>query len=181
MKITDCTSCKLHRGRTNIVNGEGPNPCRIAFIGEAPGFSEDLSGRPFVGRSGELLRACMIQAGFDLSEVYITNIVKCRPPNNRDPLNLEIITCSAKHLFIELYTEIKPKIIVAVGRVAANYFRPGTRITEEHGKVFDHNTGREPIKYKFIPIYHPAYILRNNSKTQEFVDDFKKIYEQYKA
>ena len=169
----DCKRCGLCTTRTNIVFGEGNPFAEILFIGEGPGKNEDHSGRPFVGKAGELLDRGLQGAGLTRDDVYITNIVKCRPPNNRDPSLEEIGAC-----YGFLYGQIKamrPKLVVTLGRLAASTIlnRP-VKITKEHGKI----QGEFP-DIPNLPVFvilHPAYILRNrNTKIEESF--FESIYE----
>lgn len=158
-EIGDCQRCKLSKGRTHIVFGEGDADARIMFIGEAPGKEEDLQARPFVGEAGQLLTRLIEKMGFKREDVYIANIVKCRPPMNRDPQEDEISTCLP---FLEKQIEvISPKIIIALGKISAYVLLaikvPISKfsISKIRGKFYD---------YKGIPVmptFHPAYLLRN--------------------
>jgi DNA polymerase len=153
--------------RTNLVFGEGDPDCDILFIGEAPGAQEDEQVRPFVGRSGQLLRKCIREAGFKEEDVYITNIVKRRPPENRDPLPEEI--AAYKPYLTRQIEIIDPKIIVPLGRFSMNYFLPEAKITRDQGKVFR-------LKGKLIyPMFHPAVALRNPAYMKDFVSGMKKL------
>lgn len=155
------------RGEANLVFGEGDPHARIVFIGEAPGKDEDEQIRPFVGRSGQLLRAMIRDVGLREDEVYITNIVKRRPPNNRDPLPEEI---AAYRPYLKRQLQlINPEIIVPLGRFSMNYFLPEAKISRDQGKAF-HVLG----KYIF-PIFHPAAALRSPSMKREFVASFAKL------
>lgn len=158
-------------GRTNVVFGEGNPDARLLFIGEAPGRDEDLEGKPFVGRSGRLLTKTLEAYGIDRSEVYITNIVKCRPPNNRKPLPLEAKTCKNLLLFNQIKI-IKPQIICTLGSFALQELLDQTvQITKIRGI---------PIIWEgitIIPTYHPAYILRNPSELKSLVLDIEKVAE----
>lgn len=153
--IGDCQRCKLAQYRTNLVFGAGSASARLMFIGEAPGKEEDLQGLPFVGDAGMLLTRLIVKMGMRREDVYIANILKCRPPLNRDPEDDEISACRE---FIEKQIRIiRPQIIMALGRVAAQVLleMPNLRITSARGHFFD---------YKGIPImptFHPAYLLRN--------------------
>ncbi|MCD6572759.1 MAG: uracil-DNA glycosylase [Thermoplasmata archaeon] len=159
-RIKECRKCRLWKSRKNPVAGEGSEKARIMFVGEAPGKNEDEQGRPFVGKAGQFLNKTLNENGIERSSVYITNVVKCRPPNNRDPLPDEINACSP---YLEMQIEIiKPEIIVALGRFASYFilslygFKPRP-ISEIHGKIFS-----SPINgIKIIPMYHPAACIYN--------------------
>ncbi|RJQ52813.1 MAG: uracil-DNA glycosylase [Nitrospiraceae bacterium] len=173
-EIGDCTRCKLSRKRTNLVFGEGPHDAGIMFIGEGPGRDEDIQARPFVGEAGKLLTNLIVKLGLTREEVYIANIVKCRPPNNREPDEEEIATCMP---FVERQAEIiKPGVIVSLGRISAQSLL-GTRISisKIRGRFFD---------YKGIPLmptFHPAYLLRNPKDKWLTWDDMKKVLEKLKG
>lgn len=152
---------------TKLIFGEGSASASIVFIGEAPGAKEDVEGRPFVGRSGQLLRRMIRESGFKESSVYITNIVKRRPPDNRDPSREEI---EAYRPYLQEQLDIiHPKIIVPLGRFSANYFLPSMKILKDQGKVFEHD-GR-----KVIPMLHPAAALRSTKWMKLFVGGFKTL------
>lgn len=152
-ELGDCVRCKLHEGRTNIVFGEGDPNARLMFVGEGPGADEDKQGRPFVGRAGQLLDKMISAMTLDRSEVYIANVVKCRPPGNRDPQADEIATCLP---FLEAQIEaIEPKVIVALGRVSACVLL-GTRKALGQLRGRFHYPGEIPI----MPTYHPSFLLR---------------------
>ena len=151
----------------NLVFGEGDSESRVVFIGEAPGFEEDKQVRPFVGRSGQLLRKNIRDIGWKEENVYITNIVKRRPPANRDPSPDEI---EAYKPYLTRQLEIiKPKIVVTLGRFSMNYFLPEAKISLDHGKVFRFDG------FLLYPIYHPAAALRSTGMKDEFEDNFKKL------
>ncbi|MBI2024981.1 MAG: uracil-DNA glycosylase [Candidatus Harrisonbacteria bacterium] len=152
---------------TNLVFGEGSPDCAVMFIGEAPGEQEDIQKRPFVGRGGQLLNKMIEKIGWKREDVYITNIVKRRPPNNRDPLPEEIATYQP---YLQKQIEIiNPKIIATLGRFSMAYFNPNLKISRDHGKVFRMN-GR-----LFVPFYHPAAVLRNPNLISEYEAEFKKL------
>jgi len=167
--IGDCTRCKLCRGRTKLVFGEGSSEADLVFVGEAPGREEDLAGRPFVGEAGRLLTR-IIENGMGLTrdEVYICNVVKCRPPKNRDPEADEIGACiSFLNKQIEL---INPQVICILGRVAGQeLLGKDLKITWERG--IWHSFMDIPV----MPTYHPAYILRNPSAKRQVWEDIQKI------
>lgn len=171
--VNKCKRCPLHRTRTNVVFGEGNTKANMIFIGEGPGFYEDKMGRPFVGRAGQLLDKMIEAIGLRREEVYITNIVKCRPPNNRNPLEEESDICIE---FLRWQVKIiDPTIIVCLGAVAArNIIDRNFKITRQRGIWF--NRG----KYSIIATYHPAALLRDQSKKREAWEDFKSIREKYK-
>lgn len=153
-EIGDCTRCKLHKGRTNIVFGEGNPSARLMFIGEGPGKEEDIKGRPFVGEAGQLLDRLIGRMGFRREEVYIANIVKCRPPGNRDPEEDEVGTCIG---FLEQQIDIiRPEVIMTLGRIAAHSLLDiKVPITKLRGKFQRHDGTL------VMPTFHPAYLLRN--------------------
>ncbi len=155
------------KGSANLVFGEGDINCALMFIGEAPGFNEDLQKRPFVGRAGQLLDKLIVEIGWKRPDVYITNIVKRRPPDNRDPLPEEI---EAYKPYLARQIEIiNPKVIATLGRFSMNYFLPFAKISRDHGKVFQAE-GRI-----IFPLYHPAAALRATAVMEELKTDFKKL------
>lgn len=166
-QIKTCRSCRLCEMATNAVVGEGSLDAQIVFIGEAPGEAEDLSGRPFVGRAGKLLSSLIEEIGLSREQVWIGNIIKHRPPANRDPMQDEIEACSP---FLEKQLEIiKPKLIVTLGRFSMSFFYSSGKITHHHG-VLIHTP-----KYKIFPVYHPAAALRNPTFDRALKEDFRKI------
>jgi len=169
-ELGDCKRCKLHRTRRTIVFGEGNEKATLMFIGEGPGYDEDVQGKPFVGRAGQLLTKIIESVNLSREEVYITNIIKCRPPQNRNPESDEIQSC---HPFLmKQISVIQPKIICALGTFSAQtLLKTDTKITALRGKVYD----LEGIKV--IPTYHPAFLLRNPEKKREVWEDMKKIVE----
>ena len=153
----------------NLVFGEGNIDCAVMFVGEAPGFNEDMQKRPFVGRAGKLLDECIVGIGWKRADVYITNIVKRRPPDNRDPLPEEI---EAYKPYLARQIEIiNPKVIATLGRFSMNYFLPLAKISRDHGKIFEAE-GRI-----IFPLYHPAAALRATAVMNELKEDFKKLRE----
>lgn len=164
----DCHGCDLADTRTNVVFGVGSRASKLVFIGEGPGEQEDIKGEPFVGRAGNLLDDELAIIGLDRSKVYICNIVKCRPPHNRDPLNTEQDAC-AKWLEAQMAL-LQPKIVVCLGRIAAGaLISPDFRITRQHGQWFE----KDGIKY--MAMYHPAALLRDESKRPETFVDLKTL------
>jgi len=158
---------KIPLRNSNLVFGEGSEDAEVCFVGEAPGFYEDREGRPFVGRAGKLLDKLIDDVGWKREEVYITNIVKKRPPGNRDPLPGEIAAFSP---YLSRQIEIiNPKIIVPLGRFAMNYFLPTAKISKDQGRLFW--WGQKLI----IPIYHPAAALRSTKVMGELEKSFRKI------
>lgn len=154
-------------GKANLVFGEGDQDAKVLFIGEAPGFHENEQRRPFVGQAGKLLNNLLSQIGWKRESVYITNIVKRRPPENRDPLPNEI---EAYKPYLARQIEIlNPKIIATLGRFSMNYFLPETKISRDHGNKFTSG------KYIIFPLYHPAAALRSTNVFKELEDDFKKL------
>jgi DNA polymerase len=174
-ELGECVRCRLSKDRKSIVFGEGNPDARLMFIGEAPGREEDLQGRPFVGDAGMLLTRLIERMGLRRSDVYIANIVKCRPPMNRDPEKDEIATCRS---FIERQIEIiRPEVIVTLGRIALQTLmdRPDIKITGARGNFFD---------FKGIPVmptFHPAYLLRNPKDKWLTWTDAQKVMKRLKG
>jgi len=156
-EIGNCSKCKLHESKKNYVPGEGSAEPDIIFIGEGPGEAEDNSGRPFVGKAGQLLDKLIGRMGYSRESIFIGNILKCRPPGNRDPLPDEVAACKP---YLERQIDIlKPKVIVCLGKVALNnLLGQNYSIMKERGKLFYFKN--TPV----IPTYHPAYILRQSTK-----------------
>lgn len=166
-QIAVCTRCELHRAATNPVPGEGNPDARILLIGEAPGFHEDTHGKPFVGNSGKFLTQLLEKAGLTREDVFITNVVKHRPPGNRDPLPDEMAACA--HFLEEQIEIIDPDVIVTLGRFSLSRYFPGERISKIHGQPKEIN-GRY-----VVPMYHPAAALHNGSLRPEIEADFQKL------
>lgn len=161
---------------TNPVPGEGNPDAKILFIGEAPGAQEDKLGRPFVGASGKFLDEMLASIGLQRVDVFITNIVKFRPPDNRDPKPDEIKACLPS--LLEQISVIKPKIIIFLGRHSMNVFFPELKISEAHGKPMKrtiNRSGSKSIEAIFLPLYHPAAALYNGGMRQTLLEDFLKI------
>ncbi len=169
-EVAACTRCPLHRTRTHAVPGEGPAAAEIMLIGEGPGFHEDRQGRPFVGSSGKFLTQLLAEAGLQRSDVWIGNVIKCRPPNNRDPQPAELQACSA---FLERQiAAINPKIIITLGRFSMGRFFPGARITRVHGQM-------KQVNGRFvIPMFHPAAALHNPKYRPLIMEDFARLPQQ---
>ncbi len=169
--ILECP-CSLRDSATQAVPGEGSATADIMFIGEAPGKNEDLQGVPFVGAAGKFLNEMLATIGLQREDIYITNIVKYRPPENRDPLPKEIAACMPwLHEQIRI---IQPKIIVTLGRHAMEHFIPGKKISEVHGQAFRRNFP-DIGPQVFFALYHPAAALYNGGMRQTLIEDFKKI------
>lgn len=172
--VGNCKKCRLHELRKTIVFGEGDPSAQLMFIGEGPGQDEDTTGRPFVGRAGQLLTKIIEAMGLKREKVYIANIVKCRPPGNRTPADDEVIACSP--YLIEQISVIKPKIIVALGAPATcMLFNKKIKISEVRGKFYDWKDG-----VKLMPTFHPAYLLRNPIDKKLVWEDMKKVMELLK-
>ena len=167
--IGDCTRCKLHGlGRTQIVFGVGNPDADLMFVGEAPGRDEDLQGFPFVGRAGQLLTKIIEAISLKREDVYIANVIKCRPPDNRNPEPDEVASCEP-FLFRQIDI-IKPRVIVALGKFGAQtLLRTLDPISRLRGRVFDYRGA------KLIPTFHPAYLLRNPSSKREVWEDMKLV------
>lgn len=165
-----CTRCPLAtQGRTNIVFGHGNPNAKLMFVGEGPGRDEDLQGLPFVGRAGKLLTKIIEAMGIRRADVYISNVVKCRPPHNRAPLPDESQTCKAIILYKEIEI-IKPKVICTLGAVATQeLLEQPVSISRVRGTFFDFNG------VQVMPTFHPAYLLRNPAKKREVWEDMKKL------
>ncbi len=168
-EIGDCTRCKLHAlGRRQIVFGVGNPQADLMFVGEAPGADEDLQGIPFVGRAGQLLTRIIEAIGLERDDVYIANVVKCRPPENRNPEQDEVGTCEP-FLFQQI-AAVKPKVLVALGKFAAQtLLRTLDPISRLRGRVYDYRGA------KLIPTFHPAYLLRNPASKREVWEDMKLV------
>jgi DNA polymerase len=169
MEIGDCTRCKLCSTRTNIVFGVGNANADLMFVGEAPGADEDEQGEPFVGRAGQLLTKIIEAMGYQRGDVFIANVLKCRPPNNRAPEPDEVATCEP-FLFKQI-DAIKPKVIVALGTHAAHaLLKIDTPISRIRGQVLDFRGS-----VKLVPTFHPAYLLRSPDKKRDVWEDMKKV------
>ncbi len=166
-EVQVCTACKLHRGAIKAVPGEGPADAKIMFIGEAPGFNEDRQGRPFVGAAGQFLSELLALAGLQRQDVFIANVVKHRPPNNRDPEADEIAACG---LFLERQiAAINPRVIVTLGRFSMAKWFPKERITRIHGQP------RWAGSSMIVPMMHPAAALHQPQNRPLLEADFQRL------
>ena len=167
--VRACTRCALSQSRTNAVPGDGPRHADIMFVGEGPGFHEDRQGRPFVGAAGKYLDELLASIGLKREDVYITNVVKCRPPGNRDPFPEEIEACGP---YLQRQIElIRPRMIVTLGRFSLNFFFPDTSISQAHGRP------RKVRGIVYYPIYHPAAGLHQPRWKSIIEEDFQRIPE----
>ncbi|OLD27219.1 MAG: hypothetical protein AUJ02_00290 [Chloroflexi bacterium 13_1_40CM_3_65_12] len=167
-EVRACVKCGLHATRTQAVPGMGPCPADIMIVGEAPGFNEDRQGEPFVGAAGKLLDTLLARIGLGRSDVYITNVLKCRPPQNRDPMPNEVESCSpylARQLSL-----VKPKVVLVLGRHALERLLPGQgSISRIHGSL----VRRGDVAY--VPLYHPAAALHNGALVADLEHDFDQV------
>lgn len=171
-EVSVCTKCALHTSRKKAVPGEGPANAEIMFIGEGPGFHENEQGRPFVGAAGQFLDQLLAQAGVTRADVWIGNVVKCRPPGNRDPLPEELATCDP-YLEAQIHA-INPSIIVTLGRYSMNKFIPNAKISAIHGQM--RRVGNRFV----IPMFHPAAALHQAALKPAIMADFAKLPELLK-
>ena len=172
-EIGDCTRCKLHEGRTNIVFGDGNQNARLVFVGEGPGRDEDIQGRPFVGRAGKLLTKIINAMGLQRSDVYICNVVKCRPPENRNPEADEMTTCG--QFLAKQIDSISPEVIVCLGSIAAKYLLNSKASLGSMRGEF-HTYGNS----KLLVTYHPAALLRNPNFKKPLWEDMKLVLNELK-
>jgi len=174
--VEDCRRCALWKTRHNAVAGSGSADATILFVGEAPGYHEDQQGMPFVGKAGKILDELLASIGLQRDEIYIANILKCRPPQNRNPLKSEIEACT-EHLNNQIEL-IQPRLIAPLGNFAASYLfekfgLPYDKISKIHGKIFRINTLFD--KMTIIPLYHPAVATYNPETKSTLLEDFKAI------
>ncbi|MGE4233775.1 MAG: uracil-DNA glycosylase family protein [Bacteriovoracia bacterium] len=170
-ELGDCSRCKLCKTRNNIVFGEGNPKAKLMFVGEGPGEQEDLQGRPFVGRAGQLLDKIIQAMGLKREDVYIGNVVKCRPPNNRVPEPDEVEEC--KPFLVRQIHAIKPTVIVALGATALKHlYSDELKITKVRGTFLEY----EGIK--LMPTYHPAFLLRNPPAKKDVWEDMQKVMDE---
>jgi uracil-DNA glycosylase family 4 len=168
-EIKSCTKCPLNKGKMNAVSGEGSGKAEILFIGEGPGETEDREGRPFMGEAGQFLDEMLASVNLKREDVYITNVVKCRPPHNRDPLEEEVRICTSRYLFDQI-KQIKPKLIITLGRHSMQVFFPQLKsVSTSHGKAY------KKAGQVYLILYHPAAALNQQSLKETMKDDFKKI------
>ena len=168
-EIAECTRCLLHRGRTKAVPGEGPEDADVMFIGEGPGFHEDQQGRPFVGAAGRFLEELLASIGLKREDVFITNVIKCRPPGNRDPLPEEIEGCKP---YLDRQIELlQPKLVVTLGRFSMARAFPRARISHIHGQP------RKIGGVVYYPMYHPAAALHQPGLRPTVEEDMRRIPE----
>jgi uracil-DNA glycosylase len=169
-EVAVCTRCDLHKTRKRTVPGEGPVNIEIMLIGEGPGFNENEQGRPFVGAAGKFLEELLAQAGLKRSDVWITNVVKCRPPENRDPQPEELEACN---FYLERQIKVtNPKIIITLGRFSMGKFLPGVKISQVHGQM------RKVGDRFVIPMFHPAAALHQAALKPSILADFAKLPQQ---
>ena len=166
-QVRNCTLCSLAQGRTRAVPGEGPETAMVMFIGEAPGFHEDKSGRPFVGAAGRFLEELLADIDMQRQDVYIANVIKCRPPGNRAPTPVELEAC--KPYLDRQIALIKPRVVVTLGRFSMARYFPGSKISTIHGKP------RKIDGVLYYPMYHPAAALHQPSLRTAVVEDMKRI------
>ncbi len=170
-EIRACTKCPLYRSRNKAVPGEGSEKAEILIIGEGPGQNEDKLGRPFVGDAGKFLDELLNSANIKREDVFITNVVKCRPLNNRDPLDEEVRVCTTNYLYDQIKL-IKPKLIITLGRHSMHLFFPQIRsISQVHGKAY------KKAGQVYMVMYHPAASLYQASLKKVLIEDFKKVPE----
>lgn len=173
-EMGDCQRCKLHRTRHTLVFGEGNKKAKLMIVGEGPGYDEDLQGKPFVGKAGQLLTKILESIHLRRDEVYIANIIKCRPPQNRNPEPDEIQSCSP--FLLKQIEAIRPRIICALGTFAAQtLLQTESKISTLRGRFHDLRG------IKVMPTYHPAYLLRNPERKKDVWEDMKKIVEALKG
>jgi uracil-DNA glycosylase family 4 len=166
-QVRACEKCQLSQSRTLAVPGEGPEDARILFIGEAPGFHEDRQGRPFVGAAGQYLNELLAKIGLRREEVYIANVIKCRPPGNRDPLPDEIATCRA---YLDRQIDlIRPRLVVTLGRFSMERYFPGASISRIHGQP------KRVGSIIYYPMFHPAAALHQPRWKTLLDEDFARI------
>ncbi|MEM0353424.1 MAG: type-4 uracil-DNA glycosylase [Archaeoglobaceae archaeon] len=180
-EILRCTKCELYKTKTNFVPGTGNEKAEAFFVGEAPGREEDLKGEPFVGNAGKLLTEMISLMGLSREDVFITNVLKCRPPNNRDPLPEEVNACGS-YLLRQLEV-VKPNVIVCLGRHSAKFIFETfglnfSSITKLQGKVFEVSAWGKNVK--IVPLYHPAAILYKPQLRNEYEKGFRQLASLFK-
>ncbi|MCX8028837.1 MAG: uracil-DNA glycosylase [Brevinematales bacterium] len=168
LEVTRCTRCPLYKGRTKAVPGDGNYNAKLMIIGEAPGYEEDIQGKPFVGRAGQLLTKLLEEIGIKRSNVYITNVVKCRPPNNRIPAQDEVLAC--RGYLRRQFEIIKPKVVLILGSTSLKAVLGEEKITKVRGEIFDIDG------IIFLPTFHPAAVLRDEMNKLPLIrEDFQKL------
>ena len=172
-EVRACTACRLHAGRTNAVPGEGEPMTEVVLVGEGPGVNEDRLGRPFVGRAGDLLVRLLGSIGWQRGDVFITNVVKCRPPDNRDPEPDEVAAC-APYLRRQLAV-LDPALVVTLGRHSMGRFMPGTTISRAHGSIGDVDPATGAANARVFAMYHPAAALRSSAVEATSFEDIARI------
>jgi uracil-DNA glycosylase len=172
-EVRACTACRLHEGRTRAVPGEGDPDTEVVFVGEGPGQNEDREGRPFVGRAGQLLVRLLASIGWRRDDVFITNVVKCRPPGNRDPEPDEIAACAG---YLRRQLEVlDPAVIVTLGRYSMGTFMPGARISQVHGTTAAVDPATGARNALVLAMYHPAAALRTPALEEESYRDIAHV------
>ncbi|MHB8958971.1 MAG: uracil-DNA glycosylase family protein [Candidatus Limnocylindrales bacterium] len=172
-EVRACTACRLHEVRTRAVPGEGDPDTEVVFVGEGPGFNEDREGRPFVGRAGGLLVRLLGSIGWQRDDVFITNVVKCRPPDNRDPEPDEIAACAP---FLRRQLEaLDPAVVVTLGRYSMGTFMPGARIGQVHGTTTPADPATGARDALVFAMYHPAAALRTPALERDSLDDIARV------
>jgi uracil-DNA glycosylase family 4 len=172
-EVRVCTNCRLHQTRTKAVPGEGDPDTEVVFVGEGPGFNEDREGRPFIGRAGDLLVKLLASIGWGRGDVFITNVVKCRPPDNRDPQPDEIAACAP---FLRRQLEVlDPAVVVTLGRFSMGTFMPGARISQAHGTVRPVDPATGAASALVFAMYHPAAALRTPAIERESYADIAAV------
>jgi uracil-DNA glycosylase len=172
-EVRACTACRLHEGRTRAVPGEGDPDTEVVFVGEGPGQNEDREGRPFVGRAGQLLVRLLASIGWQREDVFITNVVKCRPPSNRDPEADEIAACAG---YLRRQLEIlDPAVMVTLGRYSMATFMPGVRISQAHGTTAAVDPATGARNALVLAMYHPAAALRTPALEEESFRDIARV------
>jgi len=172
-EVRTCTRCRLHEGRTKAVPGEGDPDTEVVFVGEGPGFNEDREGRPFVGRAGGMLVRLLGSVGWQREDVFITNVVKCRPPDNRDPQPDEIAAC-APYLRRQLEV-LDPAVVVTLGRYSMGTFMPGARIGQAHGTSQPVDPESGAANALVFAMYHPAAALRSPGVERDSFEDMRHV------
>jgi uracil-DNA glycosylase len=172
-EVRVCTRCRLHETRTNAVPGEGHASTEVFFVGEGPGYNEDKLGRPFVGRAGEFLNRLLKSVEWDRQEVFITNVVKCRPPDNRDPEADEMAACEP--FLRRQLAVLDPALVVTLGRFSMGHFMPGARVTQAHGTIRPVDPATGAPDASVFAMYHPAAALRAPAIAETSIGDMAQV------